>query len=123
VVEVAEEGDGGAHHDRGKNAGDEAEGEDGLLHREAPVGDLETLCGVAAVFVVMLSGDFWGWEGEIMLWGDSLKQLYCHRARFLEKTGAGVSLMGTTQRAEKPTSRDGARVPCRGLGDLLDAEL
>ena len=38
VVEVAEKGDGAAHHDGGKNAGDEAEGEDGLLHWEAPVG-------------------------------------------------------------------------------------
>jgi hypothetical protein len=38
VVEVAEEGDGADHHDGGKNAGDEAEGEDGLLQFEAPVG-------------------------------------------------------------------------------------
>ena len=61
VVEVAEEGDGGAHHDRGKNAGDEAEGEDGLLQCEAPVEvDLKTLCGAEARFVVMLLGDFAG---------------------------------------------------------------
>lgn len=59
VVEVAEEGDGAAHHDGGKNAGDEAEGEDGLLQCEAPVKvDLKTLCGAEAVFVVMLLGDF-----------------------------------------------------------------
>ena len=58
VVDVAEEGDGAAHHDGGENAGDEAEGEDGLLQCEAPVGDLETLCGSEAGFVVMLLGDF-----------------------------------------------------------------
>jgi hypothetical protein len=58
VVEIAKEGDGGAHHDGGENAGDEAEGEDGLLQCEAPVGDLETLCGSEAGFVVMLLGDF-----------------------------------------------------------------
>jgi hypothetical protein len=59
VVDVVKEGDGGAHHDGGKNTGDEAEGEDGLLQCEAPVEvDLKTLCGVEAVVVVMLLGDF-----------------------------------------------------------------
>ena len=57
MVEVAEEGDSAAHHDGGKNAGDEAEGEDGLLQCEAPVEvDLKTLCGSEAGFVVMLFG-------------------------------------------------------------------
>ena len=61
VVEVAEEGDGAAHHDGGKNAGDEAEGEDGLLQCEAPVEvNLKTLCEAKVVFVVMLLGDFGG---------------------------------------------------------------
>ena len=64
VVEVAEEGDGAAHHGGGENPGDEAEGEDGLLQCEAPVEvDLKTLCGAEAGFVVILLGDFsvgWG---------------------------------------------------------------
>jgi hypothetical protein len=58
VVEVAEEAKGAAHHDGGENAGDEAEGEDGLLQCEAPMGDLKTLCGADAGFVVILLGDF-----------------------------------------------------------------
>lgn len=59
VVEVAEESEGAAHHDGGKNAGDEAKNEDGLLQCEAPVEvDLKTLCGSEAAFVVMLLGDF-----------------------------------------------------------------
>ena len=47
VVEVAEEAEGAEHQDGGDNAGDEAEGEDGLLQFEAP-GEryLKTLCGV-----------------------------------------------------------------------------
>jgi hypothetical protein len=75
VVEVAEEGDGAAHHDGGQNAGDEAEGEDGLLQCEAPMEvDLKTLCGAKAVVVVMLLGDFGdGWR-KIMLWVTGLEQ-------------------------------------------------
>jgi hypothetical protein len=37
--------------------------------------DLKTLCEAAALFVVMLLGDFRVWVGEIMLWGDSLVQV------------------------------------------------
>jgi hypothetical protein len=64
MFEVFEEGKRGDHQDRGENAGDEAEGEDGFLQCEAPVEvDLKTLCGAEAGFVVMLLGDFevgWG---------------------------------------------------------------
>jgi hypothetical protein len=48
------------------------------------MGDLETLCGAEAVFVVILLGDFRGWVGEIMLWGEGLKQFHCHRAQSYE---------------------------------------
>ena len=98
VVEVAEKAEGAAHHDGGKNAGDEAEGEDGLLQCEAPVEvDLKTLCGSEAEFVVMLLGDICGWPGKIMLWGECLEQFHCHcaqsygmRVPFLfGKTGSG----------------------------------
>jgi len=37
VFEIFEKGQGGNHQDGGKNAGDKAEGEDGLLQCEAPV--------------------------------------------------------------------------------------
>jgi hypothetical protein len=92
VVEIAEEGDGAAHHDGGKNAGDEAEGEDGLLQCEAPVEvDLKTLCGASARFVVILLGDFRGWVGEIMLWGDGTEQFHCHCT---QSYGSRVSFFG-----------------------------
>ena len=59
VVHIAEEAEGAEHQDRGNDAGDEAEGEDGLLQWVAPVEvDLKTLCGVEAGFVVMLLDDF-----------------------------------------------------------------
>ena len=59
VVHIAEEAEGAEHQEGGKNAGDEAEGEDGLLQWEAPVEvDLKTLCGAEAGFVVMLLDDF-----------------------------------------------------------------
>jgi hypothetical protein len=59
VCEVAKEWDSGAHHDGGENAGDEAEGEDGLLQCDAPVEvDLKALCRAKAGFVVILLGDF-----------------------------------------------------------------
>jgi hypothetical protein len=77
VFEVFEEWERGDHQDRGENAGDEAEGEDGLLQWEAPVVDLKILCGAEAGFVVMLLGDFGRVVGEIMLWGDGFGAVYC----------------------------------------------
>ena len=74
VVHVAEEAHGAEHQNGGDNAGDEAEGEDGLLQCEAPVEvDLKILCGVEAAFVVMLLGDFRGRMEKIMLWDEGLE--------------------------------------------------